>query len=196
LVPKRPLATTIAAALLAAPLSVAGLAAAGVELPKPAGDAFERLGLDLPNQASGDPPAAASSARSDEVQAIIDATPPSERGCEFGHRVAEAARGSELPEAARDACDRGQQRSARARGRAKKPARSRGLGRALGRKTAERAKQQRTTPQPQRTRFGGETAGRARGLGAAPQQAAEPTKPSAPIELPAPAAGKGGPPGR
>lgn len=99
----RPIAT-LGAVTIAALLGTAGLAAAGVDLPDGATNAFERAGINLPNQAGGQ---SGEHARSDEVHSVIDATPPSERGCEFGHRVAEAAKGSALPDNAQGACDNG-----------------------------------------------------------------------------------------
>lgn len=90
-------------------LGTAGLAVAGVNLPDPASEAFDRAGVTLPNQDDGD---AADQGRSDEVRSVIESTPPEERdrqGCAFGHRVAEAAKGSPLPAEARENCARGEE---------------------------------------------------------------------------------------
>jgi hypothetical protein len=61
-------------------LAAAALAVAGVSLPDGARAPFDELGIDLPNQAS-----------SSDVHAVIDATPPGDRGCAFGQAVAAAA---------------------------------------------------------------------------------------------------------
>lgn len=68
------------AAALAALLSTAGLAAAGVTMPSAAKAPFSAVGIELPNQS-----------RSSAVHAVIDATPPTDRGCAFGQSVAAAA---------------------------------------------------------------------------------------------------------
>jgi hypothetical protein len=68
------------AAALAALLSTAGLAAAGVTMPSAARAPFSAVGIQLPNQA-----------RSSDVHAVIDATQPADRGCAFGQSVAGAA---------------------------------------------------------------------------------------------------------
>src|SRR4051794_15751690 len=96
----------LAVTSLALVLGAAGLAVAGVGLPAPAQRGFERVGIELPNQAGGN----AEQASSDEVKSVIDSTPTGERGCEFGHRVAEAAKGSALPDQARAACERGKRK--------------------------------------------------------------------------------------
>ncbi|MEX2194636.1 MAG: hypothetical protein WD844_05060 [Thermoleophilaceae bacterium] len=170
------IAVRLGAATGALLLATASLAVAGVNLPDPASDAFDRAGVSLPNQDDGEP---ADRGRSEEVQAIIDATPPSERDCAFGHRVAEAARGMPLPEEARGACERGEQgqargeeRSAEGRARAEE---NRGsseageengsgdsAGREFGRETSERAQEQRNATPEQRRQFGEETSERAR----------------------------------
>jgi hypothetical protein len=54
--PRRRLAL-VAVAVLALPLLTAGLAAAGVRLPDAADSAFETVGIELPNQGTGDDPA-------------------------------------------------------------------------------------------------------------------------------------------
>src|SRR5829696_378088 len=105
-------AVKLGATTLALILGTTGLALAGVNLPEPAQQAFERAGISLPNQAAGgDGGQAIHNARADEVKSVIEATPTGERGCEFGHRVAEAAKGSALPEQARTACQHQQHHS-------------------------------------------------------------------------------------
>src|SRR5436190_12040614 len=83
-------------AALAATLVAAGLAVAGVSLPG------------HPHKTRTD---ASPSSNSGDVQSVIHGTPPSERGCDFGHAVATAARGSELPAGAQAACSRGHHHS-------------------------------------------------------------------------------------
>ena len=68
------------AALVLALLGMAGLAAAGVNLPSAARAPFDAVGVNLPNQS-----------RAAAVHAVIDATQPGDRGCEFGQAVAAAA---------------------------------------------------------------------------------------------------------
>lgn len=149
-------------------LGTAGLAVAGVNLPDPASAAFDRVGVTLPNQADG---GSADRGRSEEVRSVIDSTQPAERGCAFGHRVAEAARGEALPEQARGACERGdegrsrgEERSAEGRARAEQNGNGAGdsAGREFGRETSDRAQQQRTATPEARRQFGQETSGRAR----------------------------------
>jgi hypothetical protein len=130
---------TLGAATLAAVLGTAGLAVAGVNLPDPATEAFEHVGISLPNQAGGGQ--SREHARSDEVHSVLDATPPSERGCAFGHSIAEAAKGSPLPEQARAACDRADES---------------GHGNAADRTNSSHESN---------SQFGRDTADRARGLG-------------------------------
>ena len=101
------------AAFLALALGTAGLALAGVNLPDPARQAFDRVGVRLPNQAGAGAGEAGEAVGSDDVKAVIDATAPSDRGCEFGHRVAEAAKGSPLPRKARAACTNAKHPAAR-----------------------------------------------------------------------------------
>ena len=52
--PRRRLVARVGIAVAAIPLLFAGLAAAGVTVPEPARDAFEAVGVDLPNQPAGD----------------------------------------------------------------------------------------------------------------------------------------------
>jgi hypothetical protein len=52
--PWRRRVAVVATAIALVPASMAGLALAGVTLPEPARDAFERLGIDLPNQSAVD----------------------------------------------------------------------------------------------------------------------------------------------
>lgn len=74
------LALVGAGLILALPLGATGLAAAGVALPEAVQTPFEELGVELPNQA----PAG-------EVRGVIEATPPGERNCSFGRRIAKTA---------------------------------------------------------------------------------------------------------
>ncbi len=74
------LALVGAGLLLALPLGTAGLATAGVALPAAVKAPFEGLGIELPNQATAD-----------ELRGVIDATPPSQRDCSFGRRIATTA---------------------------------------------------------------------------------------------------------
>jgi hypothetical protein len=160
----RPVAT-LGAAMLAAILGTAGLAVAGVDLPDQATTAFERVGVTLPNQAGGGQ--SGEHARSDEVHSVIDATPPSERGCEFGHSVAEAANGDKaLPEQAQDACENG---DGDENGNAAHPNQS--SHSEFGRNTAERAKTLGDATTEQRQSFGQDTADQAKELGGAPAEA-------------------------
>lgn len=79
---KKRLALLTAGLALAVPLSLAGLATAGVTLPDAARAPFDQLGLELPNQATAD-----------DVQAVIDSIPTDQRDCSFGQEVAQAANG-------------------------------------------------------------------------------------------------------
>lgn len=56
--PRLALAAKVAVAVALLPATMAGLAFAGVQLPEPAREAFERIGLDLPNQSAVDEPTA------------------------------------------------------------------------------------------------------------------------------------------
>ena len=88
----RAITLKLAAATMAASLSLVGLAFASVDLPGTASEnAFDAvLGAQLPDQ-SIDTPEAPNSGKSvsDDVQAVIDGT--AERGCEFGQSVSDAA---------------------------------------------------------------------------------------------------------
>jgi hypothetical protein len=159
----RPVAT-LAAAALAVALGTTGLAVAGVDLPDPAQEAFENAGITLPNQAGGGE--SGEHARSEGVRAIIEATPPSERGCAFGHSVAEAAKGSPLPEQAQGACDRADENSEQAKAKSENSSHS-----DFGRDTAERAKGQKDATVEERKSFGQDTAKRAGEQGGAPNGA-------------------------
>ena len=152
-------AVKLGATTLAVILGTAGLAVAGVDLPERAQQAFERAGISLPNQASRDSRQASDNAKSDDVKSVIEATPTAERGCEFGHRVAEAARGSALPEQARTACEHGQDRA--------KPSKeqSASAGREFGQDTAGRARALGDAKAEQRSQFGKDTAEGAKQLG-------------------------------
>lgn len=175
-------------------LATAGLAVAGVELPAPANDAFGKLGLSLPNQAGGDHASTSASERATEVQGVIDATAPGDRGCEFGHAVAGAARGSALPTQAQAACGHGEDGAARsdeARARGRGHANAGGdsggnsqssAGRSFGEETSQRAQGLGDATPEQRRQFGEDTSQGAQNLGADPAAAA-----------PAPPAAEGGP---
>ena len=151
----RPVAT-LGAATLAAILATAGLAVAGVNLPEPAQDAFNKAGLTLPNQAGGGQ--SGEHSRSDAVHSIIEATPPSERGCAFGHSVAEAAKGSSLPEQAQGACDKGDEENGAGTNESSSHSQ-------FGRDTAERAHGQKDATVDQRKTFGQQTSDQAQQLG-------------------------------
>jgi hypothetical protein len=156
----RPIAA-LSAAMLATALATAGLAVAGVDLPDPAKDAFNKVGISLPNQAGGGQ--SGEHSRSAAVHSVIEATPPSERGCAFGHSVAEAAKGSSLPEQAQGACDKANEE----RGAAKH-ANSQSSHSEFGRDTAERAHGLKDATPEERRSFGEDTSDRARQLGGAP----------------------------
>jgi hypothetical protein len=103
------------AALLVAFLGTAGLAVAGVNLPQAARAPFDAVGVQLPNQSSAS-----------DVHAVIDATPPADRGCAFGHAVAAAA-SQDRTHAPAEACDHQQgqdQSQAGAHGQAQSHAQS------------------------------------------------------------------------
>jgi hypothetical protein len=165
-------AVKLGATMLALILGSAGLAVAGVNLPERAQQAFERAGISLPNQAGGDSGQASEKAKSDEVKSVIEATPTGERGCEFGHRVAEAAKGSALPEKARTACEQRQDHASK---------QSASAGREFARETAERARGLGDATVEQRRQFGKDTAEGAKKLGSD-----HPTGP--PANLPSPPA--------
>jgi hypothetical protein len=154
----RPVATLTAAALAVA-LGTTGLAAAGVDLPDPAAEAFEKAGITLPNQAGGGQ--SGEHARSEAVHAVIEATPPSERGCAFGQAVAAAASGKTPSE---HACGQGAED--------RKAAKSESSSHSdFGRATAERAKGQKDATVEERKSFGQDTADLAKELGGAPNGA-------------------------
>ena len=153
----------IAAATVAVVLGTAGLATAGVDLPDQASEAFEHVGITLPNQAGGGQ--SGEHARSDEVHSVLEATPPSERGCAFGHSVAEAAKGEALPEHAQGACDKGDQNEhSKAETHANQSSHNQ-----FGKDTAERAHGLKDATVEQRKSFGKDTADRAKELGGANQ---------------------------
>jgi hypothetical protein len=160
----RPVAT-LGAATLVAILGTAGLAVAGVNLPDPATSAFEHAGISLPTQAGGEN---GEHARSDEVHSVLDATPPSERGCAFGHRVAEAAKGSSLPEHAGSACDRGEQGNSAAHRQNGDHASSKSDHSQFGQDTADKARGLGDATTNERRSFGKETSEEAGQLGGAP----------------------------
>jgi hypothetical protein len=181
-------AATLGAATLAAVLGTAGLAAAGVDLPDPATKAFERAGISLPNQAGGGQ--SGEHARSDEVHSVLDTTPPSERGCAFGHRVAEAARGSSLPEHARSACGHADENGSAAHRQDGDHANTNSDHSQFGRDTADRARGLGDATTEERRSFGEDTSENAGQLGGAPDGApAAEGRPESP-----PAGGTTGPP--
>jgi hypothetical protein len=132
-------ALTAAGALAIVPLS-AGLAVAGVTLPAPAQTAFDKLGLELPNQDG----ASEGSSVSEAVLGVVFTT--DEKGCAFGLKVADAAdanrrdAGHGPPE---NPCERGENGDGNGNGSG-----------ATGRQTGEDASE-----------FGRETAEEARSLG-------------------------------
>jgi hypothetical protein len=155
----RPVAT-LAAAALAVALGTSGLAVAGVDLPDPATKAFEKAGITLPNQAGGGE--SGDHARSDEVHTIIEGTDPSDRGCEFGQAVAQAASGKAPSE---HACGQNaEDRKAKAKS-------ENSSHNQFGQDTAERAKGQKEATVDQRKSFGQDTADQAKELGGAPDSA-------------------------
>jgi hypothetical protein len=88
----RSMALRGAAAVVAASLSMIGLAYAGVDLPGQASEtALEKVtGLELPNQTGGEVEVTqGAKSVADDVKAVIEST--DERGCEFGQAVAEVA---------------------------------------------------------------------------------------------------------
>jgi hypothetical protein len=175
---------------LAIVLGTAGLALAGVNLPDPAKQAFERVGVSLPNQAGGDEGQSGEHARSDEVKAVIDATAPSDRGCEFGHQVAEAAKGSPLPDQAQAACTHAASKhSARNNHTRTTGEGSSSAGRQFGEDTSERAHSLGDATVDQRRQFGKDTADGAKQLGGGPESTPAPTPPAGP-----PAENPSGPP--
>jgi hypothetical protein len=154
-------------AMLAAIVGTTGLAVAGVNLPDPAAEAFEKVGISLPNQAGGGE--SGENARSDEVRSVIEATPSSERDCAFGHRVAEAAKGSPVPEQAQDACDRSDEDGGAGEGNGDGSAESNSNSQ-FGRETAERARGLGDATVEERRSFGEETSEQATQLGGAPDE--------------------------
>jgi hypothetical protein len=182
----------LGAITLALILGTAGLAVGGVNLPEGAQQAFERAGISLPNQAGGEGGQAGDNARSDEVRSVIDATPTGERGCEFGHRVAEAAKGSALPEQARTACEHGQDNATpngnSHRGSTRASEQSASDGREFGQETAARARGLGEATAEQRRQFGEDTAQGAKELGSD-----HPTGPPTNVSSP-PAQSLAGPP--
>ena len=120
--------------VLAAALGVAGLAVAGVDLPDPADDAFDQVGIQLPNQTQGNQ--AGGSDTAEAVQEVIDSTAPQDRGCEFGQEVATAARGED-PTPERDPCENGQD----ATNGQSVGSQNAGIGRDFGQDTAADAQQ-------------------------------------------------------
>jgi hypothetical protein len=161
----------IAAATAAAVLGTAGLAAAGVDLPDQANDAFDKVGVTLPNQAGGGQ--SGEHSRSDDVHEVIGTTDPSERGCEFGHAVAEAANGERsLPPQAQDACENREEHG-NSGDHANQSNHSQ-----FGHDTAERAKDLGDATTEERQDFGQDTADQAKDLGGTQNQAREQNAPT------------------
>jgi hypothetical protein len=157
-------ALKLAAATLVAVLGTAGLAVAGVNLPDPAKDAFQRAGITLPNQAGGGQ--SGEHSRADDVHSVLESTPASERGCAFGHSVAEAAKGSALPDQAQNACDHA---SENAKAKSRTAGSESSSHSDFGRETSERAKSLKDATVDERKNFGQETSDRARENGGAPE---------------------------
>jgi hypothetical protein len=147
-------------------LASVGLAVAGVGLPS------------LPGHHDRGASHANESSNSSDVRTVIESTPPSERGCVFGHAVATAARGSELPSQAQAACTRGNHESDASETARRHTSTNTDVdssaGRQFGQDTAQRAKGQRTATPEERQQFGQDTAQGAQGLGANPNAAAGP----------------------
>jgi hypothetical protein len=139
----RSIALRGAAAVVAASLSMIGLAYAGVDLPGQASEtALEKVtGLELPNQTGGDEVEVTQGGKSvsDDVKAFIESTDLT--GCEFGQGVAEIASQNAQGEAgpAEDPCSKdddsgegedaastGQEKSAAARAKAAGAAKANG----------------------------------------------------------------------
>ena len=159
-------AVAVAAATVTVGLSSAGLAVAGVDLPDPASTAFERVGMSLPNQATEEE--RGEQEREAAVRAVIDATPPSaRRGCAFGQRVAEAARGEALPAQAKERCAAAEERRAEREAEEDEDVSAQnGEGAqerdSFGAETSERAKAQGDASAEERREFGQETSELAR----------------------------------
>jgi hypothetical protein len=192
----RPVAT-LGAATLAAVLGAAGLAVAGVNLPDRATDAFQQVGISLPNQAGGGQ--SGDHARSDEVRSVLDTTPPSEPGCAFGQSVAEAAKGSSLPEPARAACDRPGEHGNVAHRKDGNQASTNSNHSQFGRHTADHARGLGDATTDERRSFGEGTSDDAGQLGGAPDGApaaeGQPESPPAGGTTGAPEGTPDGPPG-
>ncbi|HVM11977.1 MAG TPA: hypothetical protein VM638_05830 [Actinomycetota bacterium] len=109
--------------------ATAGLAYAGVDLPGSAAEqAFDKVGIELPNQA----PDTEAADVADRVHAVIEAWPQQERGCAFGQAVAAAARDDDVQTCRSDASKAGAEAAkGKAEGKAKGPEKARG-GRATG----------------------------------------------------------------
>ena len=76
------LVTRVAVAVALIPLALAGLAFAGVNLPEPAREAFDKVGVNLPNQASDDQPKATKQGTQggNDVSDAAKSGPSSEQG--------------------------------------------------------------------------------------------------------------------
>lgn len=102
----KPLVAKVALAVSLLTGGSAGLAYAGVDLPGSAAEnAFQAVGITLPNQGEGNVEAAGEKSVAEDVRAVIEGT--EERNCEFGQAVSEAASANakgEQPEPTHDPC--------------------------------------------------------------------------------------------
>jgi hypothetical protein len=126
-----------------------------------------------------------------EVESVIEATSTGDRGCEFGHRVAEAAKGSALPENARTACENRPDHATpngNSGRRATPPTdQSASAGAEFGQQTAERAQGLGDATAEQRGQFGKDTSEGAKQLGSDHPAGPPADAPSAPpVATPSP----------
>ena len=186
-------AAAVAAATMTVGLGGAGIAVAGADLPDAASAAFEKIGVSLPNQVTQEERAAQE--RENAVREFITGTPSEERrGCAFGQKVAELARGEALPAEAKERCAEAEARRAEAKERRAeredaKDAEGEGSVGAqqeradaaderssFGSQTSDGAKDQRTATPEERRQFGEDTANRARERGGAPEASPAPSQ--------------------
>lgn len=168
-------AVAVAATTVTVGLGSAGLAVAGAHLPDAANAAFEKIGVSLPNQVTGEERAAQE--RENAVRDFIADTPTEERrGCAFGQKVAELARGEALPTEAKERCAEAEARRAEAKERraereaagdeesvdAQERAEAADERDSFGSQTSQRAKGQRTATAEERRQFGQDTSTLAR----------------------------------
>ncbi|MDQ3768577.1 MAG: hypothetical protein M3370_03730, partial [Actinomycetota bacterium] len=179
LMPRNRFAAT-AAAVVATTMTVglggAGIALAGGDLPDAVSAAYGKIGVDLPNQVTGQERAA--QARQNDVREFIAGIPPEERrGCAFGQRVAELASGKDLPDEAKENCAEDEARRAERGKDGEKDKDGESAGAqdradnadkrdSFGSQTSERAQGQGEATPEQRRAFGPDTAERARDRGA------------------------------